>query len=557
LADDRGLIDFGNYGLSDADVRSVAALSNFWAGISRAKARAAGVEGDGEFVEALAGLAGSLADPDWQRRWLRSWDRLTDAGIATGALFGIAFATAGDCEAALFGEAPAPRQLHLDLCLMLRRGIVAACCTAIEAKEEIRSVRSGISGEVTALATLQKWAVGHRRVGILSLTLVNRDTRSHFSASELQQQPALIVDRLQALLRPDDQIFAGRENEWLLLLPDVASKVQPSLAAAQIEHAFIDPLRLDSGRPISLAMKIGAALLPDHGRDANTAIQAARLARWAIQADRDTFSWFRPENRSDWQHYSALVEELRTAIELETLQLYLQPQVELATGRCTGAELLLRWQRRNGDWVEPPRIIEMVEQNGWRALFTDWLIRAAMRIAADLAGRGVDITLSVNLTAGDLLDAELPELLSQRLEAWDIPGSRFILELTESAMMGDRAHGLAITQRLRELGFKMSLDDFGTGYSSLSYLVSLPIHELKVDRSFVVSMFDSDENMRIVRTIVDLARDLNMVSLAEGIDDQRQVEELLRLGCEIGQGYLFSRPLPFAEFITWVDGRAK
>jgi EAL domain-containing protein (putative c-di-GMP-specific phosphodiesterase class I) len=557
LADDRGFIDFGNYGLSDANVRSVAAMSTFWAKIARDKARAAGLESDAEFVEALAGLASSLADPDWQRRWMRSWDRLTDAGIAMGALFGIAFAAAGECEAALFGDTPVPRQLHLELCLVLRRGIVAACCTAIEAKEEIRSVRSGISGEVTALATLQKWAAAHRRVGILSLTLVNRDTRSHFSASELQQQPALIVDRLQALLRPDDQIFAGRENEWLLLLPDVASKVQPSLAAAQIERAFVDPLRLDSGRPISLAMKIGAALLPDHGRDANAAVQSARLARWAIQADRDTFSWFRPENRTDWEHYSALVEELRTAIELETLQLYLQPQVELATGRCTGAELLLRWQRHSGDWVEPPRIIEMVEQNGWRALFTDWLIRAAMRVAADLTGRGVDITLSVNLTAGDLLDSELPDLLSQRLEAWDIPGNRFVLELTESAMMGDRAHGLAITQRLRDLGIRMSLDDFGTGYSSLSYLVSLPIHELKVDRSFVVSMFDSDENMRVVRTIVDLARDLNMVSLAEGIDDPRQVDELVRLGCDVGQGYLFARPLPLEDFMAWLGTRPR
>jgi len=546
-----GLIDFGNFGLTEADVRSVKAMAAFWGEASREAINQSSLHEDVEFAEALSAMISSLADPEWQRRWMRSWDRLTDAGLGLGDLFRIVFSAARDCETALLRGIPNPRPLHLDLCLILRRSVVAACCGAIEAKEEIKSVRSGISGEITAHATLQKWASEHRKVGVLSLSLINRDTRLHFSASELQQQPSLIIDRMQGLLRPQDQIFAGRENEWLLLLPDVASKVQPSLAAAQIERAFVDPLRLNSGRPISLALKIGSALLPDHGRDANTAIQAARLARWAIQVNSESFSWFKPEQSTDWQHYSALVEELRMAIELETLQLYLQPQVELASNRCIGAELLLRWCRRNGEWVEPPRIIEMVEQNGWRSLFTDWLIRAAMRMSAELNAQGVKLTLSINLTAGDLLDSELPDILNQRLEAWDIPGSRFILELTESAMMGDREHGLAITQRLRDLGFKMSLDDFGTGYSSLSYLVSLPIHELKVDRSFVITMFETEENMRIVRTIIELAKDLGMVSLAEGIDEERQVEQLKRLGCKIGQGYLYSKPLSQANFIAW------
>jgi EAL domain-containing protein (putative c-di-GMP-specific phosphodiesterase class I) len=470
-------------------------------------------------------------------------------------MFRIVFSAARSAEAEIIGDLETARPLHIDLCLIFRRGLVAACCGALEAQEEIRNARAGIAGEVTALHTLQGMASENRRVAILSLSLVNRDIRSHFTGNDLQHLPAMILGRLQELLRPQDLVFAGREGEWLLLLPDVESKVQPSLAAAQITRAFVDPLRLGQGRPISMAVAIGAALCPDHGRDALSAIQSARLARWALGGNSERFSWFRPEQNEDWQRYSQLVEELRQAMEFEQLELHLQPQVDLASEACIGAELLLRWQRRSGEWIAPPQIVEMIEQNGWRELFTDWLIRAAMRTSEKLTAAGIKLTLSINLTAGDLLDPDLPELLDLSLKAWDIPGTRFILELTESAMMGDRELGMAAIERLRGMGFQMSLDDFGTGYSSLSYLVSLPIHELKVDRSFVIAMFQSEENMRIVRTIIELAKDLGMVSLAEGIDEPRQLEQLRQLGCKVGQGYLFAKPMALPDFVAWFKGR--
>lgn len=550
-------IDFGNYGLSATELRSVAAMSSFW---TRALGEAAAGGGeaageDAEFVAILVELPAALADLRWQRRWLRAWDRLTDQGLALGEIFRFVFGVARAAEAALLDGAGSPRQIHLDLCLAFRRGLVAACCGAIEAKEEIRNLRAGISGELTALHTLDTMARAHRRVAILSISLVNRDLRAHFSARDLQDLPTLIVDRLQTLLRPDDLVFAGREGEWLLLLPDVESRVQPSLAAAQIERAFVDPVVLGSGRPMMLALAIGAALLPDHGRQAEEAIQSARLARWSIQSSESRFAWFSAEQGDDWHRYTGLVRELRGVLERETLMLFLQPQIDLASGKCVGAELLLRWRRENGEWVPPPEIVAMVEQNGWRPMFTDWLIRAAMRIAAKLRDEGIDITLSINLTAPDLEDSELPELLVQRLETWNLPASCFVLELTESAMMVDRAHGVTMLERLAAAGFRLSLDDFGTGYSSLSYLVSLPIYELKVDQSFVAAMFDSTENMRVVSTIVALANDLGMVPLAEGIDEARHLDQLRKLGCQVGQGYLFSPPLPPAEFVAWFRAR--
>ncbi len=156
-----------------------------------------------------------------------------------------------------------------------------------------------------------------------------------------------------------------------------------------------------------------------------------------------------------------------------------------------------------------------------------------------------------------MADEDLPELIAQCLDTWKLPGQRFTFELTESALLVDRNTGLSIMQRIRALGCRLALDDFGTGYSSLSYLVNLPINEIKIDRSFVVAMSDSAESLRVVRTIVDLTRDLGMLPLAEGVEDDDQRSQLLALGCTAAQGYLYSRPLPLAEFIDWYRKQEK
>ena len=551
MAEPESLLDFSAYGLNASEVRSAAALSAFWQNAVHQAVTWSELASDEEFASVLERLPKSLTELEWQRQWIRLWDRLSDAGVAAGTLFQIVFKAVTYCERGLFGNGQPIRPMHFELCLVFRKVLLAACCGAIDARELIKSARGGIPGEVTALHTLQTWAGDHQRAAVLSLSLLSHDKRSHLGGTDLQQLPGMIFERLQGLLRPKDMIFTGHENEWLVLLPEVETKAQPSLAAALIERAFIEPLRMPSGRPVSLSVAIGVALMPEHGRTASSALQSARLARWGMKPGAEGFAWYRPEQAVDADDYVELVKELRQAIEHDRLQLFLQPQVNLDSNQCVGAELLLRWQRQNGTMVPPPEIIELIQHNGWQALFTDWLIRMAMRIAAELETAGVGITLSVNLTADNLLDPELPDILEQRLQAWDLPGNRFILELTESAMMGDQAVGLASMERLRALGFELSLDDFGTGYSSLSYLVALPIHELKVDRSFVISMFDSGQGMQVVKTIIGLANELGMVPLAEGIDDPKQLEALKSLGCQIGQGYLFARPMPLKDFIAW------
>lgn len=546
----------GQFGLSDEALASFSAIAPLWqSAVHQALAEEADDPALAEFAAVSARMASALGDPQWQQEWLSAWHKLHGCGFSLADTLSFFFRVVGLCEHALFGETASVNRLYLDLFSILRRSVFAAVIAAVELGEEAGLARAGIPGELAALHALRELAGRAEPVAVLSLVLTNRNRFGQLAASDLQSLPGVVAERLRLLLRPADSIFSGREDEWLLLLPGVQSMAAPTLVAAHIGQAFAEPLGLLSGRSVPLEASIGAAMLPEHGVDAESILQAARLARWELQPTREPFGWFRPEMRRDWQHRFEMAEELRQALHHETLTLHMQPQVDAPSGECTGAELLLRWQRANGEWVPPPLIIEMIEENGWRHLFTDWLIRNALQVASEMSAKGIDIPLSINLTADDLLDTDLPELFAQRLETWQTPGSRFTIELTESAMLSDPERCLEVMRRLRALGMRLALDDFGTGYSSLSYLVNLPLNEIKIDRSFVVAMTTSEEHLRIVRTIIDLAWDLDMMPLAEGVEDPVQVAQLRRLGCNRMQGYLYARPLAPEAFAAWYQAR--
>ena len=233
---------------------------------------------------------------------------------------------------------------------------------------------------------------------------------------------------------------------------------------------------------------------------------------------------------------------MRLALQHESLELHLQPQVDLNSAQCFGAELLLRWRDKDGCWVPPQRIVDLVEENGWQDMYTEWMLRAAMRTSADLAAAGIPISLSLNLTASDFADEDLPDVLAQRLAGWELPAHRFTLELTESALLSDREKGLAIMRRLREQGFRLALDDFGTGYSSLSYLVSLPINEIKIDRSFVMAIENEEAAALISAATIALAHKLGLTVVAEGVETEAQAKFLREQRCDAVQGFLLGKP---------------
>ncbi|PKO37506.1 MAG: hypothetical protein CVU33_12725 [Betaproteobacteria bacterium HGW-Betaproteobacteria-6] len=556
ISDSPSYIDYRAFGVSVEDIRSLRALSGTWkTALSQVAERFGAGKVLAEFVERTVELPLSLDDVVWQQNWMHSWHKLSGSGFSLADMFSLLNHAVSFCEVDLFGNLQQVGRVQLDLFAILRRSVVAAVSCAMELGEEARLTEAGLPGELAALRSLHEAANAGRQVAVLSVSMVNRRAFPHLSANELQAIPSLLTEQLTRLLRPQDVAFVGHEGEWLLLLPDVQTMAQPALAATLIRRAFDEPVVLLGGRAVVLDVAIGAAMMPDHGPDAAAVVFAARLARASLQKSNEPFAMFDDSFRRDWQQRELLGEELRHALRLESLMLYLQPQVDVAQGRCIGAELLLRWRRDNGEWVAPPMVVELIQENGWRAQFTDWLFRAALRISTELEAAGVPISLSLNLTADDLLDDDLPEMVAQCLGTWRVPGSRFTFELTESAMVRDRARGLAVMKRLRELGVRLALDDFGTGYSSLSYLASLPINEIKIDRSFIVSMSDSSEGLRIVRAIIDLTHDLGMCSLAEGVEEMTQRDQLLALGCQNVQGYLYGRPMPKDEFIAWYQAR--
>ncbi len=547
-----GFIDFAGHGLADDDLRSLGALSAAWqAALHKVRDRLGPDRAVDEFFEYTLALPLCLADADWQRQWVQRWYSLNACGLTLADKFNFFHLVVDCCERDVFGDKAAVGRVQIDLLAILRRSVVAVVSGAVELGEEAMASAAELPGEAAALCLLNSEAEAGRAVATLSISIAARHPLSYLSIADQQSLPGLVTERLMALLNEHDSVFSGREEEWLVLMGDICSMAQPALAASRLQREFAEPLVLLSGRGVMLDVTIGAAVSPEHGIDGEALIQGARLARASLTAPEENFAMFDDSLRAVWLQRLGLAEELRLALHSEALDLHLQPQVDLDTGRCFGAELLLRWQRCNGDWVAPPLVIEIIEENGWRAMFTDWLIRSALRLSCDLDEAGVAIGLSLNLTAGDLLDADLPELVAQCLETWRLPGSRFTFELTESAMMANRQRGLDVMHRLRDLGVRLALDDFGTGYSSLSYLATLPLNEIKIDRSFVIAMAGSREGLRIVRAIIDLTHDLGMHSLAEGVEDQAQRAQLLALGCRQAQGYLYARPMGRDAFIVW------
>ncbi|RIX48931.1 MAG: GGDEF domain-containing protein [Rhodocyclales bacterium GT-UBC] len=555
-ANRNGYINLEAFGLAGEELASLAALADIWRpSVEEVLAEEMADPLLAEFAELTISLVGDLADQQWQRRWLACWYKLYGRGFALPDLAVYFFRIVAQCEQRLFDPAVPASRAQLDLFSILRRSIFAAACCAIEMSEEARRTEHGVPGELAALHFLRTCAQSAVPVAVLSIALVSRNRFGHLAATDLQSLPGLLVERLDRPLRPADRIFAGREGEWLVILHDVQVQVRPSLVAAQILRVFEEPLRLLSGRSLPMVPSIGGAMMPADGADGESILQAARLARWASSENQHPLTWFQVNMRQDWQLRFEMGEEFRRALENEKLCLFLQPQIDVPSQQCTSAELLLRWQRDNGEWVPPLQIIELIEEHGWGRQFTDWLVRHAMRMASDLDAVGIGIPLAFNLTVDDLLDVDLPELIAQRLATWRLPGERFIIELTESAMMTDPQRCLAVMQRLRELGVSLALDDFGTGYSSLSYLVSLPLNEIKIDRSFIHAMASSEEHLRVVRTIIDLAWDLGMMPLAEGVEDAAQIERLHQLGCNHVQGFFYAKPMAMPDFVTWYAER--
>jgi EAL domain-containing protein (putative c-di-GMP-specific phosphodiesterase class I) len=248
----------------------------------------------------------------------------------------------------------------------------------------------------------------------------------------------------------------------------------------------------------------------------------------------------------------SLLSELRRAIERDEFRLHVQPKVVLGSGRVVGVEALVRWQHPLRGNVFPDEFIPFAEQTGFIRVLTRWVLDQSAALCRQLADAGIELKFSVNLSTRDLLDQELPAKFAELLARHQLAPAAFCLEITESAIMDDPVRAQHTLERLHAMGVDLSIDDFGTGYSSLAYLKRLPVDELKIDKSFVLNMENDAGDAMIVRSTIDLGHNMGLRVVAEGIESEAVWRLLAAMGCDQGQGYFMSRPMPGEQLLAWL-----
>jgi diguanylate cyclase (GGDEF)-like protein/PAS domain S-box-containing protein len=359
-----------------------------------------------------------------------------------------------------------------------------------------------------------------------------------------------IARRLETCLRPGDTVARLGGDEFTILLEDLLDKEDAVEVAERVQDIVSQPFNI-GGHEVFTTASIGIApstIGYDHAddllRDADTAMYRAKML------GKKRHVMFDKAMHERAVKLLQLEIDLRRAVDRQEFFLNYQPIISLATGEISGFEALIRWQHPERGLVPPDEFISVAEETGLIIPIGQWVLRVACQQMQEWRGQITDgrpLTMCVNLSGKQFSQPELTEQVAAILRETGLPSSCLKLEITESMVMENIDTAIGMLTQLRALGVELAIDDFGTGYSSLSYLHRFPINTLKIDRSFVSRMLDNNENEEIVRTIVTLARSLEMNVVAEGVETTGQLEQLRSLGCDFGQGYLFSKPLPTAD----------
>ena len=348
--------------------------------------------------------------------------------------------------------------------------------------------------------------------------------------------------RLQRVLRDADTIAYLGGDEFAVLLTADGDAEGATKAATTIQASLEQPFEL-GGIDVQTSASIGISRYPDHGRDAEALNRAADVAMFQAKQTANGATTYSPDSDRSSVRRLALLGELRRAITEDELELHFQPCLDLRTGGVRSVEALVRWRHPDHGLIPPIEFIELAEISGLIGDLTRWVLTRGVAQAREWADQGLETKVAVNLSVRNLGDPDLVPWLEALLHRDGLDARLLKLEVTESELMEDPATAMGVLEQLRELGTTVSIDDFGTGYSSLAYLKHLPVDELKIDRSFVGSMLASDDDLAIVRSTVDLAHNLGLDTVAEGVEDGPTLKRLAELGCDRAQGYFIARPL--------------
>jgi diguanylate cyclase (GGDEF)-like protein len=396
---------------------------------------------------------------------------------------------------------------------------------------------------------LAQAARGGRKVALIHLDVDNfktiNDSLGHAAGDQMLLEAGA---RVKGVLQPGDTLCRQGGDEFLAVVPDLESVDEAAAAAERILGAMVAPFRLkDLDAPMSVSL--GIALFPEDGGDFETLLQGADTAMHQAKAlGKNTYRFADSDRNAEMLEHLRLGSARRTALERNELFLHYQPQFDLATGRVVGAEALLRWRHPELGLVPPGTFIPIAEKSGQIGEIGKWALRESCRQARRWLDSGIRMVLSVNLSPVQFHREDLEATLLNALDDAALPPATIELELTESMLLGNSPNLSAKLGRLRALGVGISIDDFGTGYSNLSYLQRFEVERLKIDQSFVRRLVHGARDEALVVTIIQMAKNLGLGTVAEGIEDEPTRERLMELGCDMGQGFLWSPAISAEAF---------
>jgi diguanylate cyclase (GGDEF)-like protein/PAS domain S-box-containing protein len=367
---------------------------------------------------------------------------------------------------------------------------------------------------------------------------------------------ALLVElsgRLQQVIRSSDTVARLGGDEFAVLLPQVDSVEQTVDLAKRILAVFQQQFVLKDGIALDVGCSIGVAISPIHAEEHGKLMQCADVAMYRAKGGAQKIIVYDQSKDTNSVRQLTLSSELRQAIRDSTLAMEYQPQLCIRSQQIKSVEGLARWRHPTLGYVPPDEFVAHAEQGGLIAELTRWTFETALTQLTNWMSGGIDLSLGINLSAKVLIDPTLPDILSGMLRESRVLPQKLILEITESALMIDPDLALQIVKSLADLGVRLSIDDFGTGFSSLAYLQKLPLDEIKIDKSFVFGMLESHNDGVIVRSTIDLAHNLGLTVVAEGVENVDHIDALARLDCDTAQGFCISPALNGDLLSKWLD----
>lgn len=375
------------------------------------------------------------------------------------------------------------------------------------------------------------------------------DTLGHHIGDLVLQE---IARRLMKIERKSDTVARLGGDEFAFLLPAIENETSIKMAANKVIEALSSPVIIEPHR-LYIGASIGIVLCPHNGTEASGLMRRADIAMYQAKKKGEDFVFYTPAMNSQNLFELTIEAELENAISSDNFELHYQPKIDIAKKSVVGAEALIRWLHPEHGLIMPDKFIPLAEQSGMINQVTQWVLDKAVQQCAEWHSLGLKIGIAINLSAFSLNDSSLHDIISATLQKNNLPAQYLTLELTESAIMSDASTALKILTNLDSMGVRLAVDDFGTGYSSLAYLKRLPVDEIKIDKSFVMDMMENVNDEVIVRSTIDLAHNMGMKVVAEGIENHQTWYKLSELHCDFAQGHYLSKPSSATELNQWLQ----